>query len=185
MSPAGGGGRILIDGKKPSAFPAAYRITRPQPRPWSPLFLSRVDHDAPLVVEDWAVTVSHVSPDGKQWDFDVRGSVTGPDGSGHSDRPFAGRSGRVKIDPEAWFRGFYPPTGKVLPLPEGYTIRWQVLPMFADTYRAPVIDDPAKENATTVVQGIANTKHTLEIIANDAARAPAVCMDHNVSATGE
>ena len=74
----------------------------------------------------------------------------------------------MKIDPAAWFRGFNPP------LPDGYTIRWKVLPMFTDTYRAAKIDDPAKENATTVVQGIANTKHTLEIIADDPANPPAI-----------
>jgi hypothetical protein len=165
---AGGSGRVLIDGKKPSEFPGAYRITRPQPGPWSPLFLSRVDHDAPLALEDWTLRVSHVSADGKTWKFDVSGSVTEQDGSGQSDRPFVSKSGRVKIDPAAWFRGFCPP------LPEGYTIRWKVLPMFADAYQAPEIDDPTKENATTVVQGIANGTHTLEIVADIPASPPAI-----------
>jgi hypothetical protein len=166
--PAGGSGRVLIEGRRPSSFPDAYCITRPQPGPWSPLFLSRVDHDAPLVLEDWTLKVSHVSADGKTWDFDVTGSVTGPDGSGHSDRPFTSKSGRVKIEPAAWFRGFYPP------LPDGYTVRWKVLPMFADTYRAAKVAKAADENATTVVQGIANAKHTLEIIADDPASPPAI-----------
>ncbi len=167
-APAGGGCRILIDGKKPSSFPGAYRITRPAPGPWSPLFLSRVDHAAPLALEGWTLTVKDVARDGKSWDFDVAGSVTGPDGSGHSGRPFTSKSGRVKIDPAAWFRGSHPP------LPNGYTIRWRVLPMFADAYRAPRIDDPARENATTVVQGIPNTRHTLEVIAEHPASPPAV-----------
>ncbi len=127
-----------------------------------------MDHDAPLVLEDWTLKVSHVSADGKKWDFEVSGSATGPDGSGHSDRPFTSKSGRVKIDPAAWFRGFYPP------LPDGYTIRWKVLAMFADTYQAPKIDDPTKENATTVVQGVTNAKHTLEIVADDPASPPAI-----------
>ena len=112
--------------------------------------------------------MSHVSADGKTWQFDVRGSVTGPDGSGRSDQPFVSQSRRVRIDPAAWFRGFFPP------LPEGYTIRWQVLPMFVDTYHVPKIDDPTKENSTTVVQGIANAKHTLEIIAENPASPPAI-----------
>jgi hypothetical protein len=165
---AGGSGRVLIDGKKPSEFPEAYRITRPQPGPWSPLFLSRVDHDAPLVLEDWTLRVSHVSADGKTWEFDVRGSVTGQDGSGRSDQPFVSQSRRVKIDPAAWFRGFFPP------LPDAYTIRWQVLPMFVDTFRMPKLDDPTKENSTTVVQGLINGKHTLEIIADSPASPPAI-----------
>ena len=165
---AGGSGRVLIDGRKPSEFPAAYRIARPQPGPWSPLFLSRVDHDAPLLLEDWTLRVRRVAADGKAWEFDVSGSLTGADGSGRSDRPFVSKSGRVKIEPAAWFRGFYPP------LPEGYTIHWQVLPMFADTYRAPRAGDPALDNATTVVQGISNSRHTLQIVADDPAHLPAI-----------
>jgi hypothetical protein len=163
-----GSARILIDGKKPSEFPAAYRITRPQPGPWSPLFVSRVDHDEPLILEDWTLKVSNVSPDGKKWDFSVSGSVTGPDGSGHSDQPFKSNSGRVKIDAAAWFRAFFPP------LPEGYTIHWKVLPMFFDTYTAPKIEDATKENAITIVQGIANGKHTLEIIAESPGALPGI-----------
>jgi hypothetical protein len=165
---SGGEARVLIDGKKPSEFPSAYRITRPQPGPWSPLFLARVDHDTPLVLEDWTLKVKDVSPDGKTWGFDLIGSVTGPDGSGRSDQPFTSTSGRVKIDPAAWFRGFNPP------LPDGYTIHWKVLPMFVDTFQVPKIDDPAKENATVVVQGIANGKHTLELVADDASRPPGI-----------
>jgi hypothetical protein len=163
-----GSGRILIDGKKPSEFPDAYRITRPSPGPWSPLFLSRVDHDAALVLEEWTLKLKNVSSDGNSWEFDVAGSVTGPDGSGRSDQPFASKSGRVKIDPAAWFRGFHPP------LPNGYSIRWKVLPMFEDVYRVPSIEDPALENATTVIQGIPNAQHTLEIIADDVALPPAI-----------
>ena len=127
-----------------------------------------MDHDAPLVLEDWTLRVSNVSADGKTWEFDVRGSVTGQDGSGRSDQPFVSQSRRVKIDPAARFRGFFPT------LPDAYTIRWQVLPMFTDTFRMPKLDDPTKENATTVVQGITNGKHTLEIIADIPASPPAI-----------
>lgn len=167
-APPGGSGRIRIDGKKPSEFPDAYRITRPVPGPWSPLFLSRVDHDRPLLLEGWTLKIKNVSNDGKRWDFEVKGSVTGADGTGQSDQPFVSKSGRVRIEPAAWFRGFSPP------LPNGYTIHWKVLPMFADTYRAPKIEDPTKENAATVIQGMPNTKHTLEVVADDPASLPAI-----------
>lgn len=156
---AGGSARVLIDGRPPSAFPAAYRITRPTPGPWSPLFLARVDHDAPLALETWSAKISNVAADGKTWNFAVEGTVTGPDGEGQSNQPFTSKSGRVKIEPAAWFRGFFPP------LPNGYVIRWSVLPMFTDVYQAKKSDDPSRENATTVIQGISNEKHTLELIA--------------------
>jgi hypothetical protein len=163
-APVGGRAQILIDGKKPSEFPGAYRITRPTPGPWSPVFLSRVDHDSPLILEDWSLKISHVSPDGHTWDFDIAGSITGPDGSGKSDQPFTSQSGRVKIEPAAWFRGFY------LPLPNGTVVRWKVLPMFLDEYQATKTEDPTKENAATVIQGIPNGRHTLEIIAEDSSQ---------------
>jgi hypothetical protein len=155
--------QILVDGKQPSEFPDAYRITRPSPGPWSPLFLSRVDHDAPLVLEDWTLKIKDVAADGKSWAFDVAGSVTGPDGSGRSDQPFVSESKRVKIDPAAWFRGFYPH------LPEGYTIRWKVLPMFQEVYPAAKPEDAGVGRAATVIQGIANKKHTLELKAENPA----------------
>lgn len=163
-----GSAHILIDGKKPSEFPGAYRITRPEPGPWNPLFLSRVDHDSRLVLEDWTLTLKNISPDSNSWEFDVSGSVTGPDGSGKSDQPFISKSGRVKIDPAAWFRAFHPP------IPAGYTIRWKVLPMFADEYRAAAIESSGKENVATIAQGIPNGPHTLEVIADDPKNAPSL-----------
>ncbi len=165
---AGGHAQVRIDDRKPSNFPSAYCITRPSPGPWSPLFLSRVDHDSWLVIEEWTLKLKNVSADGKKWDFDVVGSNTGPDGSGHSDQPFVSKSGRVKIDPAAWFRGFSPP------LPDGYAIHWHVRPMFEDTYTVPKIDDPTKENATTIIQGIPNARHVLRLFAEDPNAPPAI-----------
>jgi hypothetical protein len=189
---AGAKATVLIDGKKPSEFtgepadepatsattaPAlknpmktsgAYRITRSQPGPWSPVFLSRVDHDTPLALETWTLKLTSVSKDGRQWTFDVAGSVTGPDGSGSSDKPFTSNSGRVRIEPAAWFRGFYPP------LPVGYRITWKVLPMYEQTLEFAKIEDAAKDNAVTLIQGVSNGKHTLELIADDPANVPAI-----------
>ena len=70
---------IRIDGKKPSEFPGAYAITRPVPPPWSPLALTRVDHEAPLLIEPWTLTVTAVGADFE--DLDVLGGGR-PDRSG-------------------------------------------------------------------------------------------------------
>ncbi|MGA2031306.1 MAG: hypothetical protein ABSG68_03545 [Thermoguttaceae bacterium] len=147
---------VHIDGRKPSEFPECYCISRPEPGPWSPLFLSRVDHERPLVIEDWTARVTSVGADGKSWKFDVHGSTTGPDGSGESGRPFLSKSGRVSIRPEAWFA-----PGKV---PSGYEVRWKVLPMFGDSYEPPRVEDASREYATTLAQGLSNSKHALEIV---------------------
>ena len=150
---------IRIDGKRPSEFAGAYAITRPTPHPWSPLFLSRVDHDTMLVVEPWTLTVSSVAADSKRWSFSVAGGRTGPDGEGASDQPFVSNSGRVKIEPESWFRGF----GKE-PVPRGYTIRWEVLPMFTDVVTTPLRGAaPDLEQVVTAAQGIPNGHHVIEL----------------------
>lgn len=157
--------RVLIDGRKPSEFPGTYRITRPSPGPWSPLFLSRVDHEAPLVVEDWTLKVTSVKPEAKQFAYEVSGSVTGPDGAGDNGRVFTSKSGRVKIDPEAFFIPG--------PLPQaGYEVKWQVLPMHADAYEAPRVTDPSREAVVTVAQGLPNGPHRLELAAEGGPEAP-------------
>src|SRR3954469_1438815 len=130
-------------------FPGAYAITRPSPLPWSPLFLMRVDHDRPLVVEPWTLKVTSVAAKSKTWTFAVSGGKTGADGEGKSDQPFRSRSGRVVISPESWFRG----SGKD-PVPKGYTIRWGVVPLFADVFQAPArVLKPGIERKMTVAQG--------------------------------
>ena len=121
--------------------------------------MTRVDHEAPLLIEPWTLTVTAVGADSKTWTFSVAGGLTGPDGEGRSDQPFRSKSGRVKIAPENWFRGF----GKE-PVPKGYTIRWHVVPRFIDIFEAlGKTSDHGIEPAVTVVQGIPNTRHVLEL----------------------
>ena len=150
---------VLIDGKKPSQFPECYAITRPQPGPWSPLFIARVDHTLPLVLEEWTYTVTKAAAPGANWTFDVSGSVTGPDGSGSSDQIFASTSGRVKILPEVYFRN----SVKSVEIPKGYRETWKVVPHFADTVIASNSADATREQLTTLAQGLSNGEHTLEL----------------------
>jgi lysophospholipase L1-like esterase len=155
--------RVLIDGKRPSEYPECYCISRPEPGPWSPLFLSRVDHQQPLLIEQWTARVTSVSSDGKSWQFKVEGSITGPDGSGENNKPFLSKSGRVEIGPDAWFA-----PGKV---PLNYEVHWKVLPLFVDRYVPPQVEDAAREYSTTLAQGLSNSTHTLELIGEAPLRA--------------
>ena len=150
---AGHSARVLIDGKKPSEFEGTYAITRPSPKPWSALALIRVDHDRPLIVENWTLTVTSFDPSPPRWNFRVEGSKTGPDGTGRSDASFTSPSGRVRIDPGSWFQK--------KPVEPGYQVRWSVVPMFTDVYREAVGDDPS----TILAQGLPNGPHTLELVA--------------------
>jgi lysophospholipase L1-like esterase len=157
--------RVLVDGKRPSEHPGCYAITRPAPHPWSPLTVTRVDHDKPLALEDWTLTITGATPDGKGRTFEVAGGVTGKDGAGDTLTPFASPSGRVRIDPKSFFG-----SGDVKP---GYKITWKVVPLFADEVAVKADADATRENAVTVAQGIENGKHTVELSGPDGA-APAV-----------
>jgi hypothetical protein len=163
--------QVRIDGKAPSAHPISYAFTRPLPNPWaSPLALVRVDHNAPLLAEDWTLKVTEVMADDPKkvtWRYEVTGSVTGPDGSGTSDTTFVSKSGRVKIEPTGFFRGFSPS------LPVGHTITWRSYPLGTNTYQAPPSPGANnKDNAVVLAQGLSNGPHRLELILDNAAATP-------------
>ncbi len=148
---------IMLDGKKPTERPDVYAITRPQPGPWSPLFIKRIEHDKPVIAEEWTLKITSVNADSSAWKFDVSGSVTGQDGSGESDKLFVSNSGRVRIDPMDYFRN-----GAI---PVGYEIKWKAYPIATDSYTPPTTLDPSRENATTLAQGIPNAHHILTLTA--------------------
>ncbi len=167
----GGTVRVLVDGKPASTLPDCYAFTRPAPNPWaSPLSLSRVDSTTPLAAEDWIMKVTEVQGDDPKtatWTYSVSGSKTGADGSGKSDAVFTSRSGRIRIEPESFFRGFSPA------LSVGHTITWRSYLLGTDVYTATKPAEPTKENAVLLAGGLTNGKHTLELIA-DGAKPPAI-----------
>lgn len=159
--------KILIDGKKPSQIPQLYAFTRSSPYPnihWP--CVMRVSWQKPLVLEEWTARITEATDDLKHFRFTVRGSVTGADGEGESDKPFVSRSGRIVIQPDDWSiarsREF---TG--VPMPPGFEVKWRVIPLFADEYMPPSIADKTVEQTTTVAQGLPNGRHTLEIVSPD------------------
>lgn len=163
--------RVLIDGKPVSAHPECFAVTRPQPNPWaSPLSLSRVDNTAPLIAEDWTLTVDSVTgsdPKSATWAYSVRGSRTGVDSSGRSDAVFTSPSGRVKIEPESFFRGFSPE------LKAGHVITWRAYLQGTDIYSPVPPADKTRENAVLLASGLTNGPHRLELIA-DGGKPPAI-----------
>jgi hypothetical protein len=162
--------QVRIDGKAPSAHPGSYAFTRPTPGPWaSPLALVRVDHNAPLIAEDWTLKVTEVTGDDPKkvtWRYNVAGSLTGADGTGTSDTTFVSRSGRVKIAPTGFFRGFLPS------LPVGHTITWRSYLLGTDTYQTPSSISNDKDNAVVLAQNLPNGRHRLELILDDPKKAP-------------
>lgn len=176
--PTGATGRVLIDGRKPSEFPELYSITRPNGQasadwiesphagkdwPWEVGSLMRVRSHTKLQVEDWTVTITNFRSS-TDFDFTVKGSVTGEDGGGsYIDNPFISKSGRVVIDQADWWLT----TLKNVSITDGFKITWSVVPNFVDIYTPRPKPDPTIEQTTTLAQGLPNRKHILKLISSD------------------
>jgi hypothetical protein len=121
-----------------------------------------VTAQAPLVVEDWTLTFTEMAADASSCAFEVRGSVTGPDGHGTSGQRFVSDSGRVCIEPDDWWLSQAFKLCKTH-MQVGSTVAWRVRPMFVDQYRTPEVSDPTRQYATTLAQGMVNTRHVLDL----------------------
>ena len=158
-APAG----VRIDGRAPSEIPELRGVTRVQAFPGSswPCLL-RVSSQAPLLAEDWTLTLTRVGDGLKECAFTVSGSKTGPDGEGTSTARFVSKSGRVVLEPDDWNLAYCNKVFKRT-VPAGHPIHWKTADHFADAFVSPGIKDPAVETTVTLAQGLKNGRHTLEI----------------------
>lgn len=158
--------RILIDGKPPSEIPSLTVFSKPSDSiavDWP--FVIRVDHNTPLIPEDWFLTITETDPANKAVRFEVRGSKTGPDGAGISTEKFVSKSGRVVISPEDWHLNRAYEYRKIT-TPVGAVCHWRALALYADVYEPPNVDDRTRDYPVTIAQGLPNTRHKLELIAD-------------------
>jgi hypothetical protein len=139
---------LTIDGKAPDT----YAFTRPNDVPgwvWVTGVLTRVDWEKPRVAEDWTLKLTEYKGP-KEFKYAVSGSKTGADGEGSSAAKFVSTSGRVVVDPKDFF---FENCRK--PFAPGFEIKWSCRPLFAD--------GELKPGLTTLVQGLSNGKHVLEL----------------------
>ncbi|MFA6293034.1 MAG: SGNH/GDSL hydrolase family protein [Victivallales bacterium] len=163
-----GTAKILIDGKAPSTIPGVYATTRASQAPkcwWPALRRVEIGSDSVPVAEDWTLTFTKVNEKATEFEYELKGSVTGPDGNGDSKGKFTSKSGRMIIDPK-WFTI----TSAFINFKEapksGFEVKWSVVAKCADTWRPNPTPDPAKEDRAILAQALTNSSHTLEIIPN-------------------
>jgi len=169
-----GTARVLIDGRPPFEFEELYYHERPSPTPVAgrPAF-NRIEHEAPLVLETWTARILECDPtEGVDiLRYEVIGSVTGPDGVGDHKERFVSNSGRVVIPAKQWMVN-WSLRYRNETLPEDYEVTWRVLPLFTDVYQAPVTEDPTREYATMLAQGLSNAEHTVTLVPNGDGEVP-------------
>jgi hypothetical protein len=153
----------LIDCKKPSEHSELYGFTRALPKPGGPWpVVADLSSETPLLVEEWTMTVARDPAREDLFAFTLRGSKTGPDGSGRSDTRFVSPSGRVVIDPEDWDVSYALGLARVKPVPASFTVCWRVVPRHLDHWQ-PAAFQPGIENAITLAHGLADGPHRLEL----------------------
>ncbi|MEI6072737.1 MAG: hypothetical protein WCS31_13160 [Verrucomicrobiae bacterium] len=160
-----GTAKILIDGQAPSAFPGIYAATRSsidiiKLRP----AIKRVTLGENAIAEDWTLRITGVSDDCRDFDYEVIGSVTGPDGKGSRKEAFVSKSGRIRLAGNDLhpFYNLQKKRGDMI----GFEVKWSVVAHGLDTWNPAENKDPSIENACTLAQGLPNTEHTLEILPN-------------------
>lgn len=153
---------VQVDGKTPSAIPELYAFTRVSAFPMSdwPIVL-RVSAQAPLVEEEWTLTMNRISADGKVCHFKLRGSVTGEDGEGVTTERFVSKSGRVVIEPDDWNVAYSVAVFK-RELPENHTAIWRAVLRGADHASHPGAL-PGTEACVTVAEGLSSGRHVIEL----------------------
>ncbi|OGV75004.1 MAG: hypothetical protein A3K19_12170 [Lentisphaerae bacterium RIFOXYB12_FULL_65_16] len=164
-----GSARILVDGKAPAEFPELYYCSLPTEGPyiWMPAVRRVILGEGILPqIETWTLTPFNVDIAKNLLSFRLEGAVTGPDGEGTQAADFVSTSGRIKLA-KSDFNIIWPCTyRKKDALPDGYKVTWQVLPLFVDPWRPAANTDPELAIPVTLVKGLSNGPHTLEIIAN-------------------
>lgn len=159
-----GSARILLDGKPIETNTSLYAITRPSAGPgtWWPM-VRRISFLKPLVAEYWTMRIDKVNADSTEYTFSVKGSKTGFDGTGSNKKTFVSNSGRVAIDSIDFMFTLIKKTFKVT-IPIGFETHWSVVPLYKPIYHPAIATDRTMVCKTTLVQGLENGPHTLEIV---------------------
>ncbi len=154
--------KVLVDGKPAST----YATSRAQAYPGSnwPI-VKRVSISREATEEEWTASLTDIKDEGKTFKFSISGSKTGLDGEGTSDKPFTSKSGKITIEPDDWNLEYCQKVFK-RQIAEPLVTKWKVIPQFVNEYQ-PHPSKPAIENSTTLVQGLTNGKHTLELVATN------------------
>jgi hypothetical protein len=158
---------IRINGRPPSAIKELYAATRTSPAPqvWWPTIKRIGIGDSP-VEEEWTLTVTGTNSAQDVFEFSLRGSVTGFDGSGRSDQDFVSESGRILIEADDWHLAFAL-SYRNQSLPANFTVTWRVYPQTPDTFQLEAGQGVFNAPAYRIIKGLPSSRHYIEIIPLD------------------
>ena len=170
-----GTAKILIDGKAPSQHPQAYCITVPNP-PSGQTQLVSLDRVMPgdhPVVEEWTLMVHDrkYQENKLYYKFTLTGSVSGEVLTGNQESKIVtAKGGQLYLENRDFEMGnlyrTFIQTNKANEIPAVSTLCFATQFMGMDTYAPQPHKDTGVITNYTLIQGIPNTEHTLEVIPN-------------------
>jgi hypothetical protein len=171
--PGGGTVKVLIDGVPADQAPVFYSdYIRATPKVYPKKNIGgqpgdvapqAVDLGTHLVPQSWTITMT--SDNG---DYQVEGSVSGPDGMGNVAHPFTSKSGQIRIDPKDWRNGMLKNKDQSQTQPPMFgNVTGDMF--FFDVYRCAegrvsFAGNQAESCYEPLAQNIPNQEHTLEIV---------------------
>lgn len=160
---------VLLDGQKPSTFQGSYFMTRPYSDngkhwPWDLPAMIHIAHQTPWIEEEWTCKFTEATAPFEDFSFEIRGSVTGNEGSGKGSEDFISNSKRIIIskgDAEKGGDWHLNRSFKVLKttINSGDAVKWKTYSISTDTLQLA-----AAESCSTLFQGVPNTGHVLILI---------------------
>ncbi|HUT37401.1 MAG TPA: SGNH/GDSL hydrolase family protein [Planctomycetota bacterium] len=151
----GGSAQVWLDGK-PAAEAPVFQASYIQPdpknaplRPNPPRDRSphRLSLGTNVVPQSWTLTMTNDAGD-----YELVGSVTGPDGTGNNKKPFTSKSGQIIMEPEFWRQPESNRTGD----------KWTFDVTRCTVGRVSFREDKAR---VTLAWNLANGPHTLRLVA--------------------
>ena len=79
--------------------------------------------------------------------------------------PISGQT--LVIETNDWNVAYAMSLAGIEPVPETFTVTWNVEPYFADEFVSPGVKDAATETTVTLAQGLPNSKYNLEVSGSD------------------
>jgi hypothetical protein len=155
---------VTIDERSPKDMDGCYQVTRSSPLTsvpdWPALRRITLMHDH--TAEDWTATITNMTPDQKSFDFTLKASVSGDQGSGDSSRNFVSKSGQLSIDGDDWMfeRGY---ELKRISLQVPAEVHWSVQYICGGEPEAIDQGNGAMQYRYVLGAGVSNGRHTAKL----------------------
>ena len=153
-----------IDGHSSRDLDGCYQVTRASSVATVPDWpaIRRITLKNDHTVEDWTATLTRISSDQNEFEYSMRGSLTGDEGHSDSKHAFVSNSGRLSIEAQDWMlgRAFNLTHIRVV---EPYEVHWSTINVCDGTPEVIDLGSGKKQYRYVLGTGLSNEMHTVHV----------------------